>query len=200
MVENIRNIVDQMLSLSWPMIVISIVIVVSLRVVDIIIKKEKIVLYQEILKLFFIIYILCLFQIVTYKDVSYSNTNFIPFKEIFRYDFGSYLFYKNILGNMLLFMPFGLFVGYFLKVKKTYVIVILSLIASVAIETTQLAIGRVFDVDDVILNVLGSVVGFAIYYLIDKFYDIIPEKLKKEWIINILTVLFIVLVVRFLML
>ncbi len=200
MLENIKDIVDQTLSYTWPMIVISIVIVVSLRIVDIIIKKEKIVLYQELLKLFFIVYILCLFQVVTYKDVNYSSTNFIPFKEIFRYDFGSYLFYKNILGNMLLFMPFGLFVAYFLKINKPSVIVILSVIASLSIEVTQLAIGRIFDIDDIILNLLGSGIGYLIYRLINKLYKIIPEKLKKDWIINVLTIIFIILAVRFLML
>lgn len=200
MLEEIRTIANDMLSFTWPMIVISIVILVSLRFTYLVLRKEKIVIYKELLKLFFALYILCLFQIVTYKDVNYSSVNFIPFKEIFRYDFGSYLFYKNIIGNMLLFLPFGFFVGYLLKLQKFSIVFILSLIASCSIEVTQLAIGRIFDIDDIILNVLGSIIGYYIYFLINKFSNIIPGKLKKDWLKNVLAILFILLAVRFLML
>ncbi len=200
MLTDMKDIILDMLDLSWPMIVISIVIIVSLRIVDILIKKEKIVFYKEILKLFFVIYILCLFQVVTYKDVNYGGMNFIPFKEMFRYDVGSYLFYKNILGNMLLFAPFGFFVGYIFNANKTYIIFILSIIASCSIEITQLSIGRVFDVDDIILNVLGSLLGYFIYKMLFKFNSKIPEKLKQNWIINIIIIIIIVLIVRFILL
>ena len=145
--------------------------------------------------LFFIIYILCLFQIVTAQDVSFGGVNIIPFKEIFRYEAGTYLFYKNILGNVLLFLPFGFFVGYFIKVKKVSVMLLLTFIVSLSIETIQLSIGRVFDVDDVILNVLGGLIGFILYKVLNK---VIPDKLKKNWILNIIIIMLIILVVRFL--
>ena len=68
-----------------------------------------------------IIYILCLFQIVTVQDTVYwSTNNFIPFKEIFRYEFGSKVFIHNIIGNIILFIPFGFFVSSILKTKKYY--------------------------------------------------------------------------------
>lgn len=200
MINEIRDIATETLSFTWPMIVISMVVLISLKVTDILIKKEKIVFYQELLKLFFVVYILLLFQVVTIKDVSGFGINFIPFKEIFRYDFGSYLFIKNIIGNLLLFLPFGFFVGYLLKIKKFNVILILSIITSLSIEITQLAIGRVFDIDDIILNVLGGMFGYLIYYLIDKFSSIIPQKLKKNFIMDIITILFIILAVRFILL
>lgn len=46
--------------------------------------------------------------------------------------------------------------------------------ASVTVETTQLLIGRVFDIDDIILNIIGGIVGYGIYRLIDmnrRFYS-----------------------------
>lgn len=200
MLIDLKDILKNMLSTTWPIIIISIVIVVSLRITDILIKKEKIVLYKELLKLAFIIYILCLFQVVSDKDVSYGGINIIPFKEMFRYDVGTYLFYKNILGNMMLFLPFGFFVGYFLNISKPYIIFVLSCIASVSIEITQLYIGRIFDVDDIILNVLGSILGYIIYRLIYKFNSKIPEKLRKSWILDILIIILIIVVVRFVIL
>ena len=107
----------------------------------------------------------------------------------------NFLFYKNILGNVLLFLPFGFFVGYFTKVNKISVVFLITFIISLSIETTQLAIGRVFDVDDVILNVLGGILGFILYKILSK---IIPEKLKKNWIFNIIIIILILVIVRFL--
>lgn len=198
MLEEMKKIALDMLEVTWPMLVISIIIVTSLRITYIIVNKEKFVLYKELFKLAFIIYVLCLFQIVTAQDVNYGGMNFIPFKEIFRYEPGSYLFYKNILGNMLLFLPFGLFVGCFTKLKNPLIMFILAIIASVSIETTQLAIGRIFDVDDIILNIFGAMLGFLLYKLLDNFNGIIPEKLKKSRILNIITIILILVLVRFL--
>ena len=195
MIQDIRDIALNMLDATWPMLVISCLVATVLRITYLVTNGKKFVLYEELLKLFFIIYILCLFQIVTAQDVSFGGVNIIPFKEIFRYEAGTYLFYKNILGNVLLFLPFGFFVGYFIKVKKVSVMLLLTFIVSLSIETIQLSIGRVFDVDDVILNVLGGLIGFILYKVLNK---AIPDKLKKNWILNIIIIILIILVVRFL--
>ena len=195
MIQDIRDIALNMLDATWPMLVISCLVATVLRITYLVTNGKKFVLYEELLKLFFIIYTLCLFQIVTAQDVSFGGVNIIPFKEIFRYEAGTYLFYKNILGNVLLFLPFGFFVGYFIKVKKVSVMLLLTFIVSLSIETIQLSIGRVFDVDDVILNVLGGLIGFILYKVLNK---AIPDKLKKNWILNIIIIILIILVVRFL--
>ena len=195
MIQDIRDIALNMLDATWPMLVISCLVATVLRITYLVTNGKKFVLYEELLKLFFIIYILCLFQIVTAQYVSFGGVNIIPFKEIFRYEAGTYLFYKNILGNVLLFLPFGFFVGYFIKVKKVSVMLLLTFIVSLSIETIQLSIGRVFDVDDVILNVLGGLIGFILYKVLNK---VIPDKLKKNWILNIIIIILIILVVRFL--
>lgn len=195
MISDIRDIALNMLDTTWPMLVISVIIATVLRITYLVINGKKFVLYEELLKLFFIVYILCLFQIVTAQDISFGGINIIPFKEIFRYEAGTYLFYKNILGNVLLFLPFGFFVAYFVKVDKPFVMILLSLLVSLSIETTQLAIGRVFDVDDVILNVLGGFLGFTLYKF---FIKIFPEKFKRTWVLNIIIILLIIIIVRFL--
>jgi glycopeptide antibiotics resistance protein len=76
----------------------------------------------------------------------------IPFKEMFRYRIGSNLFFRNVVGNMIIFMPFGYFVSHFLTLKKSRSCILLTVIASATIENTQLAIGRVFDIDDTSLK------------------------------------------------
>lgn len=80
----------------WPMMFISSIILISIRVAYLYVKKQKIVLYKELLSLVFMLYILCLFHVVTFQDVSWSTSNFIPFKEMFRYELGSRLFFKKM--------------------------------------------------------------------------------------------------------
>ena len=73
----------------WPMLVIITVILSSIRIVYLVKNHENFILYREILKLGFVIYIMSLFYVVTFQDVSWSTSNFIPFKEMFRYSIGS---------------------------------------------------------------------------------------------------------------
>lgn len=187
MLIEMKEAVLELLVFSWPMLVISVIIAITLRLAFLIHKKEKLILHKELFKLFFIVYILCLFHAVTFQDVSFGGINYTPFKEIFRYDIGTNLFYRNILGNVLLFLPYGFFIGMYVKVQKPSLVVALSAVASLAIELTQLIIGRVFDVDDIILNIIGAVVGFLLYRLLDKIHDKIPNVLKKDWVLNILS-------------
>ena len=185
----IRNSILEILGEVWPTILISSVIAISMRLVYLIKNKQKIILYREMLSLIFIIYVLCLFYVVTFGDVGWSNSNFIPFKEMFRYSFGSNLFIKNVLGNIIMFVPYGFFVSYYLDLKKPLSAFLLVLLVSTSIETTQLLIGRVFDIDDIILNIVGGMIGFAIYKLLDLINDHLPSVLKNPIVYNIIIVL-----------
>lgn len=191
--ETILNIFEDI----WPMLFIFSVIIVSLRLVYLIKNKEKFIFYQEMLMLGFIIYITALFRVVTFQDVSWSSSNFIPFEEMFRYEFGTQLFYKNVVGNMLMFIPYGFFISYFLKIKKPWLILLLTTLVSIMIEVTQLLIGRVFDIDDIMLNIVGGLLGFIIYYLVVKIKSKI-SLLQKQYIYNIMMVIIILVIVLYL--
>jgi glycopeptide antibiotics resistance protein len=172
------------------MVIISTIVMVSFRICYLVSNKEKIILYKELMMLVFGIYILCLFQVVTFQDdTSWASNNFIPFKEIFRYRIASRLFFKNVLGNMIMFMPFGLFTGYYLKSEKVTLPLFLTIIASLSIELVQLSIGRVFDVDDIILNIAGGLFGYFVYSTLRKISMRLPKICKNEWFLNILSVL-----------
>ncbi len=183
--SNLRDVLE----MTWPMILISVVLLSSLRLSYILRNKSQFVLHNELLNLFFVVYILCMFQVVTFQDVSNIGTNnFIPFKEILRYDLGSRLFIKNIIGNMVMFVPYGFFVSYYSKDIKLRSAFFLVLIASVVIESTQLAIGRVFDVDDILLNVVGGLIGYLLYKLLDKLADICPKVFKSNIFLDLFTI------------
>lgn len=174
---------------SWPMILILTTILASMKVTYYIKNKQKVVFYQEIMQLGFLIYILCLFYVVTFQDVSWSTSNFIPLKEMFRYELGSPLFYRNVIGNLIMFVPYGFFITYFLKLEKPRSAFILSVIASTTIEVTQLCIGRVFDIDDIFLNIIGGITGFYFCHFASKIMDMLPSVLKNELFYNIIMVL-----------
>ena len=194
----IRDTVLEIFGATWPTIIISLVILVSMRIVYLIKYNKKIVLYEELITLLFIIYVLCLFYVVTFQDVSWSTSNFTPFSEMFRYEIGSRLFIKNVLGNVILFLPYGFFAAYYLKLKKPWSILGLSILVSLTIETTQLLIGRVFDIDDIILNTIGGLFGFYIYHVLSKINSHLPEILKKPIIYNIIVICLLVLVIVYL--
>lgn len=193
MMEQVTKTIQGVIDMTWPMLLISVVVVVSLRITYLIKNREHFTLYQELLTLSFIIYILCLFQIVTFQDtVSWSSNNFIPFREIFRYHIGSRLFLKNVLGNVLLFMPFGFFSSYYLKFKKPWVILGLTLVTSFSIEVIQMSIGRVFDVDDILLNIVGGYFGYLIYSVISRIGDRVPDFFKNEIFLDAVSIIILV--------
>lgn len=168
-----KNAMENIFSQIWPMIFICSVIMIILRIAYLIKNRERFVFYKEIFMFVFIIYMMCLFYVVTFQDIDSTNIpnyNVIPFKEMFRYKIGSRLFFKNVVGNLLMFVPFGFFSSYILRRIKYRWIFIITLIVSVTIELTQMKIGRVFDIDDVILNVVGGSIGYYIFNLIYKFH------------------------------
>lgn len=193
MLGPLTNTIQGVVNFTWPMLIISVVIMVSVRLTYIITNKTKFVLYKELLMLVFAIYILCLFQVVTFQDdMALYGNNFIPFHEIFRYEVTSRLFLKNVIGNMIMFFPFGFFISYYINPDYIKPILFLTLIASVAIEVVQLLIGRVFDIDDILLNLVGGALGYAIYNFMRKIGERFPRVFHNELLLNISSIVALV--------
>ena len=49
-------------------------------------------------------------------------------------------------------------------------------------------IGRVFDVDDIILNVLGGTFGFYLYNILDRLGKKSPKLLRNEYFLDVLAI------------
>ena len=182
----------------WPIITIITVIASSLRIAYLIKNKEKFCFYKEIFMLLFVIYVMCLFEIVTLQDYNYGLSNYIPFREIFRYEIGSRLFIKNIIGNILLFLPYGYFTADYLNSKKILPVCFLTMLVTLTIELVQLNIGRTFDIDDVILNTLGGMCGYLLYRLIERIKDKLPNIFKTEGFINFFVILILIIGILYL--
>lgn len=179
----------------WPMIFIFTVIIVSIRIAYLICNKQRMVLYKEITMFCFIVYILLLYYIVTFQDNNYGTNNFIPFREIFRYDINSKLFLKNVIGNILLFVPFGIFVTHYVKSKGVFPIAILSFIVSCSIEFAQSVIGRTADIDDVILNTMGGILGYFISKLGNKLLLKLPKFMMGQLFLDMLSLISILIII-----
>ncbi len=185
------------LSGAWPMVFIFCIILVTVRISYLRINHQKFSLFNEIYTLIFLIYILLLFELVTNTESGGSGLNLMPFKEITRYTFGSPLFIYNVLGNILAFVPFGYFVSSYVKAKRVGEMTIITLITSLAIELVQYRIGRTFDIDDIILNVAGGIIGFLIYIAITAIQKHLPSLFKSDLFYNILSIIVIVIIIAY---
>ena len=103
--------------------------------------------------------------------------NLIPFREIerfwkYREELGIHSFY-NLIGNMLLFAPAGFFIPILCEGKKGFLFTVcITLQMSLTVEILQLVfrVGT-FDVDDLILNTLGGIIGYLLLILLEKWRD-----------------------------
>lgn len=115
-------------------------------------------------------------------EVFWGSHNFIPFKTIFYYlfsatDMSFSVRVVNLAGNVIGFMPFGFLVPIlsrrFLNLK---IITLATFFLSLAFELTQLIFRfGSFDVDDLILNTLGGVLG---YFVISLIFNYVYRKRK----------------------
>lgn len=72
---------------------------------------------------------------------------------------------KNIFGNIGLFIPFGVLCPLlYIKYRSLFKCFSSALLASTLIEICQyLFAKRIFDVDDILLNVVGAISGWGIF-------------------------------------
>lgn len=104
-----------------------------------------------------------------YTEREYAY-NLEPFKEIrrfwtYREELGPLAVFINLAGNVLCFVPFGAILPVLNhKARNFFVITFLSFEFSLIVECVQL-ISKVgsFDVDDLMLNTIGGVLGFLVF-------------------------------------
>ncbi|MDR1101240.1 MAG: VanZ family protein [Clostridiales bacterium] len=97
-------------------------------------------------------------------------TNLVPFKSISKFIMGFGLFDEvtviNILANILIFVPFGLFLPLLWRnLRSLWKTLAIGTIMIITIETIQYFIGRTADIDDYILNILGVAAGYGLWKL-----------------------------------
>ena len=100
--------------------------------------------------------------------------NLVPFREIerfwkYRRELGIHSIY-NLAGNVLGFVPAGFFIPELWKNKRGFLFTVcITFQMSLLVEILQLVfrVGS-FDVDDLILNTLGGILGYLLLTLVKK--------------------------------
>jgi len=97
---------------------------------------------------------------LVFGDAGGTGLNLVVFREIRRgLDRETPLGLLNVFGNLLMFVPFGALVAWLSRRRRVLAATSVGLLFSVGIEVTQLGLGRVGDIDDVILNTAGAFLG-----------------------------------------
>ena len=170
-----------------PMLTIFVVVLIVVRISSVRSSGKGFVLHEEIMNLFFVIYILLLFELLTGTENSLgSGFNIVPFQEIFRYEIGSRKFIYNVLVNILIFVPFVYFISRAIKPRGVATIIIDSVLTSLTVELVQLNIGRSFDIDDIMLNMVGGIIGYFLYVGLDAIYNHLPRILQRDFIYDLI--------------
>ena len=123
----------------------------------------------------------------TFSERSYQY-NLIPFHEIrrfliYRRQLGAAAVILNLAGNVLAFVPFGLFLPLLVKRVRSFgKTVLFGFEFSLLVEILQLysKVGS-FDVDDIILNTLGGLLGYLIFWCCQRVVRYsVRKNLQKE--------------------
>ncbi|WHX24574.1 VanZ family protein [Virgibacillus halodenitrificans] len=139
---------------------------------------------KVILKISFIFYLVALVILLfignrgyLYTDLTLleymkTSSNFVPFKTINTYftaiidnSMNRSIPIKNLVGNLFMFLPMGIYLPFLIKKIAGLGRFVLSMIVLLLfIEVIQLVTRRgSFDIDDFILNMIGALIGFAIW-------------------------------------
>lgn len=103
-------------------------------------------------------------------DFDFNGANLVPLSETLRYL--KYLdapgVKRNLLGNLLLLVPLGVFLPVLhRRYRRLGAVLGTGFLVTLGIEAAQLLLAyRVFDIDDLILNVLGVFLAFVIFSLL----------------------------------
>lgn len=148
------------------------------------IKNISINYKSEILNLYLFLSILFIISLTLfpirlgYKFEGFEIFNIVPFKIIikmlFEYPLGQFIY--NVIGNIVLFIPFGFFI--YIKFEKNKTKTLLAVfIMTLGVEFIQGFIPyRFCDIDDIILNTFGGYIGIIIYNILFSKFN---NKLKK---------------------
>lgn len=146
-------------------------------------RKETKTWIRRIGAVLFLLYLLALAYFLFFSE-SYGRIvigegeyhyNLIPFREIrrfwvYREQVGTIAWLTNLFGNVLGFLPYGFILPIISRnLRNCWTIIFSGFLFSLLVETIQLVtkVGS-FDVDDLILNTLGVILGYLAFAVCDK--------------------------------
>lgn len=156
-----------------------------------------VLLWSSIIVYLFVMANLLLFKYISPLELFikdryvFRDLNFIPFVGIFQYLFGNDVSFNialyNVVGNVLIFMPMGLLLQLMRPKQSLLRTVIVVCLSSIAVELIQYIMGiGSADIDDIILNTLGGLLGAFIFILLNRL-------IKNRYTIRIMVIIIAVI-------
>lgn len=139
-------------------------------------RKKKI--FRAVGKVLFLLYVVFLIYFLFLAEW-YGRTgiseeyryNLELFREIkrfiiYREQLGAFTVFANLAGNILIFVPYGFFISVASRERGFFKTLFFSMGLSLCVEIIQLftRVGS-FDVDDILLNTIGGVLGYIIFLI-----------------------------------
>lgn len=128
--------------------------------------------------------------IIMERPNAMTNVNLIPFMMFKDYFVdittgrGFFFTIINFFGNLAVFVPIGFFVALLFEKatwKRSFAV---GLGMSFGIEVCQWFLMRSSDIDDIILNTFGAVLGYFVYLLLKKIFPQLTESFLPKKIVN----------------
>ena len=116
-----------------------------------------------------------LFNLPLNYDPASSVLNLQPFQWLWE-DEVKRRIVDEIIPNILLFVPFGVFAPIvFKQLRKFFFAALAVFVLTFGIEVFQFFIGRSSDIDDLMANLLGGIIGFVIFMAFGRLFK------NKTW-------------------
>lgn len=143
-------------------------------------KKHMTKPIKLIFSTLFLVYVLLLLNLTFFshyygRGIVRRSINILPFNTILEFLISGYdinTIITNLIGNIAAFMPMGFLLPIVFKRLNTFLRICTAVLsASIFIEVVQFLAGvGASDIDDVILNMLGGIMGYWIYRLFIKLW------------------------------
>ena len=174
-----------------PITIVVGIVYLILRLVFLKRKNRHIAWFSEIMRLLFVCYLTGLCSLVILPAnfwLSFFDAIFFGWREDMGafFDFGEINLIPTIVkclsgdyslgswvkemlvGNIIMFMPFGFFLPFVVENLNRRNAFMIFLVVPFVVESLQLFVGRSLDIDDLICNFLGIIIGFIIAGMIKK--------------------------------
>lgn len=87
----------------------------------------------------------------------------------------------NLWGNVVMFVPFGFFLPLLWeRFRHPLLLAVCALLLPLCIECCQLFIGRMTDIDDILLNFLGVMLGGGLFALLQRSFPALVQRVAQK--------------------
>ena len=172
--------------LSLGIIIALLIVIIFLFIYKKCTKKKNIDIKRVIWMVFFFSYMVMIVSVTLLdRGKFFREHNFIPFLYSYKdaWIHASAQAWRNIILNILAFVPFGILLpAGFRKLDCFWKVYLTGFLFTAFIECTQfLSECGIFEVDDLINNTLGTVIGYGIYVLFVHFLSYIRKTQDQKY-------------------